>query len=268
MIRRILILSSTPLLLMSLFANSEAQTRADEKSLIQNPSRRLEQLSRAIVGSDVVTHRFESCQQPEHSEGERTYRGGKRGGVSNSNPCAVGDLYYNGACYPNSGTAVGTASGNTAPGPVGTAVGGALGTAAGAATGTANPVTGTAYPTTGNCVVGYMYYNGSCYPAAAVGTASGNTAPGPVGTAVGGALGTAAGAATGTANPVTGTAYPTTGNCVVGYMYYNGSCYPAAAVGTATGNTAPAGPPAVGGALGTAAGAAGGTANPVIRHNP
>jgi hypothetical protein len=96
------------------------------------------------------------------------------------------------------------------------------------------------------CPAGYVYYNGTCQPAAAPapapaypsgplsgaaaggasGAATGGAAAGPVGAIVGGALGTAGGAVAGTANALTGgaTAAPV---CGAGYTYYNGGCYPA-----------------------------------------
>jgi hypothetical protein len=87
MMRRVLI-STTPVLLMSLFANGESQAGRNVNSLTQTPSQRLEELSQATVvydfgrGYELVTHRFSSCQQSEHSDGERPYRGGKRGGAA------------------------------------------------------------------------------------------------------------------------------------------------------------------------------------------
>ena len=89
------------------------------------------------------------------------------------------------------------------------------------------------------CPPGYGYYSGVCQPVArsysnpvsgaisgeAAGAAAGNRAAGPVGAVVGGAIGTATGTVTGTANMLAPPA--PTPTCAYGYMYYNGSCYPA-----------------------------------------
>ena len=62
-----------------------------------------------------------------------------------------------------SGEAAGAAAGNRAAGPVGAIVGGAIGTATGTLSGTAGMFAPPA--PTPTCAYGYMYYNGSCYPA-------------------------------------------------------------------------------------------------------
>jgi len=89
--------------------------------------------------------------------------------------CPPGYAYYGGACQPvapsysnpvsgaMSGEAAGAAAGNRAAGPVGAIVGGAIGTAAGTLSGTAGMFAPPA--PTPTCARGYMYYNGSCYPA-------------------------------------------------------------------------------------------------------
>jgi hypothetical protein len=89
--------------------------------------------------------------------------------------CPPGYAYYGGVCQPVrpsysnpvsgavSGEAAGAAAGYRAAGPVGAVVGGALGTATGTLSGTANMVAPPAAAPT--CMRGYMYYNGSCYPA-------------------------------------------------------------------------------------------------------
>jgi hypothetical protein len=68
--------------------------------------------------------------------------------------------YSNPVSGAASGLASGAASGNATAGPVGAVIGGALGTASGTLTGTANMLT----PAPA-CGVGYVYYNGGCYPA-------------------------------------------------------------------------------------------------------
>ena len=87
------------------------------------------------------------------------------------------------------------------------------------------------------CPPGYAYYGGVCQPVArsysnpvsgavsgeAAGAAAGYNAAGPVGAIVGGAIGTVTGTVAGTAGMVT----PPAPTCAYGYMYYNGSCYPA-----------------------------------------
>jgi hypothetical protein len=84
------------------------------------------------------------------------------------------------------------------------------------------------------CPPGYAYYGGACQPLApsysnpvsgAMSGEAAGAAAGPVGAVVGGAIGTATGALSGTANMFTPPA--PTPTCAPGYMYYNGSCYPA-----------------------------------------
>src|SRR5690242_20740599 len=89
--------------------------------------------------------------------------------------CPPGYTYAGGACQPvvrsysnpvsgaATGEAAGAAAGNRAAGPVGAIVGGAIGTATGTLSGTANMLAPPA--PTPTCAYGYMYYNGSCYPA-------------------------------------------------------------------------------------------------------
>jgi hypothetical protein len=105
--------------------------------------------------------------------------------------CPPGYAYAGGVCQPYgyanpvtgavSGTGAGAASGAATAGPVGAVVGGALGLGAGAVTGAANTATGVTGAVTGvpvapaygpgyrpiapTCPVGYMLYNGGCYPA-------------------------------------------------------------------------------------------------------
>src|ERR1051326_8238528 len=89
--------------------------------------------------------------------------------------CPPGYGYYGGVCQPLtgsysdpasraiSGEAGGATQGYSALGPVGAVVGGALGTATGALAGTARMVSPS--PPQPSCGVGYIYYNGACYPA-------------------------------------------------------------------------------------------------------
>lgn len=92
-------------------------------------------------------------------------------------PCAPGYALYGGVCQritgpgwsnPVSGAVTGeqtgAANGYATGGPVGAIVGGAIGTATGAVTGTANAIAGVAKPPPA-CGVGYVYWNGGCYPA-------------------------------------------------------------------------------------------------------
>jgi hypothetical protein len=92
--------------------------------------------------------------------------------------CPPGYAYSYGYCrpvpapgYPSgplsgaaAGEASGAASGGAAAGPVGAIIGGAIGTATGAVAGTANAVAGATTPPP-VCGVGYVYWNGGCYPA-------------------------------------------------------------------------------------------------------
>jgi hypothetical protein len=68
-----------------------------------------------------------------------------------------------------SGGASGAATGSNVAGPVGAVIGGTLGTATGIVTGTvsgtAGMLTPAAPPVPATCPLGYMNYNGSCYPA-------------------------------------------------------------------------------------------------------
>lgn len=100
------------------------------------------------------------------------------------------------------------------------------------------------------CPPGYAFYGGVCQPStppgysnpvsgavtgagagAASGAATGSAVGGPVGAVIGGALGTATGTVSGTVSGTAGMftppAAPVPATCPLGYMNYNGGCYPA-----------------------------------------